>query len=165
MNPIQVFVETPYGLYEVIDWIAQAQLLSAVGSAKAKALRELSIRTIFDLEKCVFNPQLRARLLSLLVPNADVDRQNASGNQASPSAQGQFPDPDKRLAEGHSEGMLDLSQELDAVVAYVRDDLHVQRLRQIWDVVSNRLDDRPVAEDKPPKPETKVSLSLVDKVA
>ncbi len=134
INPIQIFVETPYGLYEVIDWVAQAQLILAVGSARTRRLRELNIRTIFDLEKALDNGPLGRRLSAALLGEAAV-------NPAPPSA-------DKSglhqpLRAGSSEITLDLAIEIDALVSIIRDDLHVQRLRQIWDVIVDRLEERP----------------------
>ncbi|MBN9499329.1 MAG: hypothetical protein J0H39_21455 [Alphaproteobacteria bacterium] len=50
INPILLYIETPYGLYEIVDWISQAQLVLAVGPDKLDKLREISVRTLFDLD-------------------------------------------------------------------------------------------------------------------
>lgn len=139
MNPIQIFVETPYGLYEVIDWVAQAQLILAVGPARTIALRDIHIRTIFDLERCLDNPLLKERVAFILL-GLDVGNQAASMTAVTQTG-----------ATG-SERNLDPSDILSAVISYIRDDLHVRRLRQIWDVINSSLNGRYVEDhDAAPK--------------
>jgi hypothetical protein len=137
INPIQIFVETPYGLYEVIDWVAQAQLILAVGPARTMALREIHIRTIFDLERCLENQMLRKRVAHILLgPDA-----RAAMTVTKP--------PPQTYAKG-SERVLDQKDALGAVISYIRDDLHVRRLRQIWDVINSSLDGRYRERDEKP---------------
>jgi hypothetical protein len=137
INPIQIFVETPYGLYEVIDWVAQAQLILAVGAKRTLSLRELNIRTIFDLERALDSAPLSRRVAGALLGDP------ASAASPAPPAPGSRASVHQPLRLGSSELTLDPEIEIDALVSIIRDDLHVQRLRQIWDVIGDRLKERP----------------------
>jgi hypothetical protein len=144
INPIQIFVETPYGLYEVIDWVAQAQLILAVGAARTLGLRKLNIRTIFDLEKVLDSPTLSRRLLNALLDDP------GSADPALPPATGADVKSHQLSRPGSSEFALDQAVEIDALISIIRDDLHVQRLRQIWDVIGDQLRERPVSTARAP---------------
>lgn len=128
INPLQIFVETPYGLYEVIDWVAQAQLILGVGPAHTMELRQINVRTIFDLERCIQNPDLNRRVARILLGQERHDAVENIGEL--PSQKG-------------GERSLDERDQLSAVISYIRDDLHVRRLRQLWDVINSSLDQRP----------------------
>jgi hypothetical protein len=153
INPIQIFVETPYGLYEVIDWVAQAQLILAVGAAKTLRLRQINVRTIFDLEKAIFSHALQRGVHAILVGDAvshlSGDAGHGTAGVHEPHARRERASDQRNVVELPTAGTansainLNLSLELDALIAMIRDDLHVQRLRQIWDVVTGRLAERP----------------------
>jgi hypothetical protein len=162
-NPIQLFVETPYGLYEAIDWVAQAQLILAAGPEKTSQLRGIGVRTIFDLERALFSPAMRVRLAKILLPGL-TDKEAAQVEQSSRhysghdevdlfrggTTGGHAPWWSNQLQRGSSEVVLDCREPLEAIVGLLRDDLHVMRLRQIWDVVRDRLDKRPHFPSPPP---------------
>ncbi|HWL68253.1 MAG TPA: hypothetical protein VNS22_07685 [Geminicoccus sp.] len=48
-NPLSLYVGTPYNLFQIMDWIARAQLLVAVGPARYLALRERNLSDIHAL--------------------------------------------------------------------------------------------------------------------
>ncbi|MDV2986513.1 UNVERIFIED_CONTAM: hypothetical protein Q9R58_19520 [Methylobacteriaceae bacterium AG10] len=153
-NPIKIAIETPYGLLEAVDWVAQAQLILAVGSANVVALRKYNIRTVFDLERATRNPAISRQLLQILkrvapsnpAPEDGGDaaapaRPDRDGSPASGRAAAENLDPGE-LKKGNSQPSLDLDDEFAAFVSFVRDDLHVRRLRQIWDILNQHFDAR-----------------------
>ena len=138
-NPIMLFVETPYGIYQIIDWVAQAQLCTAVGPQKFVEFWKLGIRTIFDLERAtlengVSNPALKRAIAAVLLRNAETympqlgiaPNTNAGGSE--------------EIAEG--------------LVRTILDDLHIQRLRQIWVRISEHLGGDTTSLPRLPRPQS-----------
>ena len=100
-------------------------------------LRDINIRTIFDLERCVKNPAMRLRLIRILLNTDDKEPTHPA------AASSILP-----LTAKGSEIPLDAADELEAVISYIRDDLHVRRLRQIWDVINGGLDERYIRSER-----------------
>lgn len=125
-NPIMLFVETPYGVYQIIDWVAQAQLCSALGPKAVIEFWKLGIRTIFDLERALIGAsstlELRHEVGKIIVlGRSDEERERLGlGAASAPSA------------------AADLT--VLALASIILDDLHIQRLRQIANRIAERLD-------------------------
>lgn len=66
-NPIMLFVETPYGLYQCIDWVAQAQLCTIVGPQRFLMMRRYNLRTIFDVERAILSEYTTSQLRRFVV--------------------------------------------------------------------------------------------------
>ena len=131
-NPIMLFVETPYGIYQVMDWVAQAQLCCSVGPKCVTELWRLGVRTIFDLERVgtegsgCSTRQLRQAVGRALFRDVDPEVMRK-------------PSPTAAVA-----GAVAPAPELDdaSIIANIQlrlDDPHVHRLRQIYVRVTERL--------------------------
>jgi hypothetical protein len=124
-NPIMLFVETPYGVYQIIDWVAQAQLCSALGPKAVIEFWKLGIRTIFDLERALMGAsstrELRHEVGKIIVLGRSAEEQKRLGL-----------DPTSVSSDIADKTVL-------ALASIILDDLHIQRLRQIANRIAERL--------------------------
>lgn len=140
-NPLMLFVETPYGVYEIMDWVAQAQLCSSVGPHALLELWKLGIRTIFDLERVAVEQNCSDEALIEQIGDILWASKEHESARKQPSQPGAIP-PHPALS---------------AVKADIRmriENPHALRLRQIFNQVSLSLGDearrlRPVVECDP----------------
>jgi hypothetical protein len=125
-NPLELYAETPYTLLQTFDWILQAQLCLSVGPRSFIELKKHRIRTIFDLERAVLSvgvpaAYLRAIACVLLVDSSECFR-GAVG-----------------LSKKYEECVDDPEAQPTVIrhlVAVMADDLHVHRLRALWQAVT-----------------------------
>lgn len=151
-NPIMLHIESPFGIYETIDWVAQAQLCTVVGPERFLLLKGLNIRTVFDLERAVC-PVYRSNTDG--TPELQPDGPRTLPDTALTLAIGRIlfanstreHDVWARLAASRNGRRMpfvdppdaDLVGMTRAVVTLIIDDLHVHRLRQIWRNIALRL--------------------------
>jgi hypothetical protein len=107
-NPVLLYVETPYNILEIIDWIAQAQLITAVGPKKVLELRKLNVRTIFDLARIGDSNHFRRCALQILV------------------------EPEAFRANLEHASDEEIQSMFVCMFTSIADDLHVIRLARVW---------------------------------
>ena len=117
-NPLMLFVETPYGVYQIMDWVAQAQLCCSVGSEVLQKFWALGIRTIFDLERVALDPMCNAP--ELIEQIGCIIWQDLQGD-----ANGVVRYPSKEA--------------IQADIRFRLESPHVHRLRQIFNQVGESL--------------------------
>jgi hypothetical protein len=118
-------VETPYGVYQIIDWVAQAQLCSALGAKTITNLWDLGIRTLFDLERVVF------ATTSNITLRHEVGKVIASGRNEAERARLGLAD-DSAASRATDRTVITLATMLLS-------GLHIHRLRQIVNCIAERL--------------------------
>lgn len=155
-NPVMLAIESPFNLNEIIDWVGQAQLCHIVGLERYMLLREYNVRTIFDLERAIdsrdtsetFDVIYGSILLSpteamkiaadttkikFLIDDGDTVKHVsleeftswAYKKIAFPAA-GQD-DANKALTREKA-----MSRAIEHMMYWISDDLHVRRLRRLW---------------------------------
>ncbi len=117
-NPLMLFVETPYGVYQIMDWVAQAQLCCSVGPSALLRLWRIGIRTIFDLERVALDPACHAPELTIEIGSiiGQTQRFDQAGKLIYPS-----------------------EEAIDADIRFRLESPHVHRLRQIFNQVGESL--------------------------
>ena len=71
-NPILLYVESPYGLLEVIDWMAQAQLLAELGPERFLQARAAGVRDMVAFLELGASEEGRRLLAPLLLPEGEA---------------------------------------------------------------------------------------------
>jgi hypothetical protein len=128
-NPIMLHIETSFCIFLIMDWVAQAQLCAATGPERFLLFRKLNIRTIFDLERSVLDPdtplglkQIAGSVL-LAMSAAKPSLLRDFGVRPLDIANRDF---DKALASWVN------IEVIEQLVRVMMDSLHIQRFRQLW---------------------------------
>ncbi|WP_127075758.1 hypothetical protein [Rhodomicrobium lacus] len=152
-NPIMLHVETPFCVFIIMDWIAQAQLCAAVGPQRFLLLRKLNLRTIFDLEHAVLDPAAPMGLKHMVgsVLLANDGKTNVMRDFGIRPLEATYRDFDKALSSWVN------IEVIEHLVRVILDDLHVQRLRQVWQDIEASMHVEPQAEQ--PRPQLKIPAS------
>lgn len=136
-NPIMLHIESPFGIYTTIDWVAQAQLCLEFGPERFLALRTLNIRTIFDLQEVVLrgSAEITDAVADILfqTDNRDGDLRKDLGLKTLPKLHLQAGEPGALITDAKRAA-------LQTLVAAITGDLHVKRLRQLWNRISRSLE-------------------------
>jgi hypothetical protein len=74
-NPILLYIEAPYGLLEVIDWMAQAQLLVELGPERFLQARSTGVRDMVAFLELGQSKEGRRLLAPLLLPEAEANEE------------------------------------------------------------------------------------------
>lgn len=157
-NPIMMHIETPFGIYQVIDWVAQAQLCCVVGLDRFLLLRQFNIRTIFDLERALKQPPLADGTVDtsldkfdlifagiLFAPNAVLAGvQQVSKARFLIEKEGKIVDVDAAEFSAWSRTQINgspqaASKAIEHLMDWIGDDLHVRRARRLWNEISVQL--------------------------
>jgi hypothetical protein len=128
-NPIMLDIESPYGIYQTMDWVAQAQLCTLVGVERFLLFRAINLRTIFDLKRVVLSETADATLQGIVGRILLRDTQREQDMRA-----------DIGLGEAPMAGA-DLA--VDAVrqlTEMMMDDLHFHRLERVCDLIRCRIE-------------------------
>ncbi|MFT4149741.1 MAG: hypothetical protein QM656_06045 [Paracoccaceae bacterium] len=119
-NPIMLHIESPFGIYQTMDWVAQAQLCTTVGPERFLALRAINIRTVLDLGEAVLRSDADVEILKLagrilLQETASQKKAHTELSLGEPKLSGEVTEANIRH-----------------LVRVMVDDLHVHRLVSLW---------------------------------
>jgi hypothetical protein len=145
-NPIMLYIETPYGIYQVFDWTAQAQLCHIVGLEKFLLLREINVRTIFDLERGIrsryspdqFDEVFAAILLAPTDTLRSMTKIATSQFLINENDAPKLVEYDVFLQWARKKISQDsgTTKAIEHMANWIGDDLHERRLRRLWIQIS-----------------------------
>lgn len=169
-NPIMLFVETPYGIYQCIDWVGQAQLCHIVGIDRFLMLREMHVRTVFDLERAIdFRTHREGSeppeegpsefdivCAAILFATTEVMRSIERAGKLKPFYRKDtsivIGSVEEYCAWAHAYLTSDPARAkvcIEHLMGWISDDLHVRRLRRIWQEMSDSIGLRSERLDNP----------------
>jgi hypothetical protein len=120
-NPIVLYVETPYELLEIFDWIAQAQLLIELGPVDYLNARERGIRDIIGFLKLGRDKAGLSVLQPLLLS--------------------------KEVTEKAAVDKIVIDDMLQAKLGSISEKLHVRNLESWWKILSEIFKIKEISQD------------------